>query len=31
MLICLVWGVFFVNFWAKDEKFVGDIWDCPDL
>ena len=24
-------GCFFVNFWAKDKKFVGDIWDCLDL
>ena len=22
-------GCFFVSFWAKDEIFVGDIWDCP--
>ena len=22
-------GCFFVNFWAKEKRFVGDIWDYP--
>ena len=22
-------GCFFIGFWAKRERFVGDIWDCP--